>query len=69
MESLSHISLTATALSCAFFTTVESTPAAAAGSSAPLICENAMEWRTDLDAALAYAASTNQNVLLRYTAT
>ena len=69
MKTSSHISLAAKAIACALFATIASTPAAFAGSAAPLISEKAMEWRTDLDAALADAASTNQTVLLRFTAT
>lgn len=69
MKTSSHISLTAKAIACALFATIASTPATFAGADVSSVFEKAMEWRTDLGAALADAASTNQNVLLRFTAT
>ena len=69
MTSASHTSLASRALACALLAAISSTPAAFAGSSALLVSEKKVEWRTDLPAALADAAKQNKTVLLRFTAT
>lgn len=61
-------SLAASALACALFASIASTPAAFAGHPAASVSKKKLEWRVDLPTALDDAAKQNKTVLLRFTA-